>query len=137
MPRKAYRYYTLITDNALFRWVRNRYTLSVAIGNRIKEAREAANLKKTQLARLVGVTKGAVGNWEAEGRAAPSTENLAKIASALNVSFEWLATGRGPMRLAEAAAKTGPAVLEQELLAQFRRQPARRKTAIIELLKTL
>ena len=114
----------------------------MAIRDRIQQAREAAGLNKSQLARHVGVTKGAVANWEAPGRAAPSTQNLAEVAKALDVSFEWLATGRGPMlRYQLSSGNDGrpmAALLpnEEELLELFRRQPAKRKEAIVALLKT-
>lgn len=45
------------------------------------------------LAESLGVTRGAVGNWEL-GQGV-KRENLQKIANVFKASFEWLATGRG------------------------------------------
>ena len=45
--------------------------------------------------------------WESEAGTTPSVENLIKIAIALDVPFEWLATGRGPMALS-AGIYEGP-----------------------------
>lgn len=66
-----------------------------SIGERIKFMRSnVLGLKSQQeLADRLGVTRGAVGNWErGEGI---KTNNLRKIAQQFGVSFEWLATGEG------------------------------------------
>jgi len=62
---------------------------------RIRHARRCANLSQAELATLVAVGRSAVANWECAGDTSPSTERLAKIALSTDVSFEWLATGRG------------------------------------------
>lgn len=67
----------------------------MSISVRIREAREKNGLSQAELAVAVGVTRGACGHWE-QGKSSPSLDNLAKIAIALGVHFEWLATGRGP-----------------------------------------
>ncbi len=61
---------------------------------RITEAREAAGLSKTELAKAVGVSQPTVTDWE-NGSMKPRGENLLRISRVLNVSPEWLATGRG------------------------------------------
>lgn len=68
---------------------------SVAIGRRVAEARNLRDISQTALAAAVGVSRGAVGQWES-GETAPTTENLSAAAVELRVFFEWLATGRGP-----------------------------------------
>ncbi|MHC3940195.1 XRE family transcriptional regulator [Paenochrobactrum sp. BZR 201-1] len=67
---------------------------SAAIGKRIKQLRHD-NMKLSQeaFASLLGVTRGAVGNWEL-GKGI-KFENLQKIALILEQPVEWLATGRG------------------------------------------
>lgn len=64
------------------------------IGSRIRSIRQAADLTQTEFAaRLEGVTRGAVGNWERD--LGIKTENLRVIAQLFSVDFNWLATGRG------------------------------------------
>jgi len=66
------------------------------IAKRIRFARKQKGLTPLQLAVLIGVTKGACGQWEV-GMITPTVENLSKLAITLAVNFEWLATGRGDM----------------------------------------
>jgi len=51
----------------------------MAIGHRIKKAREEAGLSQRELAAKVGVTHGLVGQWESHTKK-PGRENLRKIA---------------------------------------------------------
>jgi len=69
----------------------------MSIATRIRFLRKQKDLSQAGLAKLVGVTKGACGQWE-RGTTSPSIENLAKLAIVLDVYFEWLATGRGDMK---------------------------------------
>src|SRR5689334_9151922 len=70
------------------------------LSNRIRQARGRAELTKTELARRVGVCLSAVVQWEHPEGTAPSVRNLARVAEVTDVAFEWLATGRGPARVA-------------------------------------
>ena len=65
---------------------------SIAI--RIREARKLKDLSQKKLAENIKVTSSAISQYETS-QTEPSIKNLAKIAVALDVSFEWLATGRG------------------------------------------
>lgn len=65
------------------------------------EALRARGLTQSALAELIGVTRGAVGQWRT-GETAPSTENLAQAAKVLRISYEWLATAHGTMELPDA-----------------------------------
>lgn len=56
---------------------------------RIKEMRLARNMSQVELARLLGVTKQSVSNWE-NGNIQPSIDMLEKLARALSVSSDWL-----------------------------------------------
>ncbi len=66
------------------------------IGKRIKDARQALNVKQKWLSANLGITATAVSKWES-GEQLPTVEKLSKIALLLNINFEWLATGRGEM----------------------------------------
>lgn len=60
---------------------------------RIKSARKAKDMSQPDLAKLLGITRNAVSMWE-RGEAEPKSETLRKAAVILEVSFDWLATGR-------------------------------------------
>ena len=66
---------------------------------RIRQARRKAVLSQTALATQVGVNRSAVAQWERPGGSRPTSGNLSKVAIATAVQFEWLATGRGRMRV--------------------------------------
>jgi phage repressor protein C with HTH and peptisase S24 domain len=64
-------------------------------GDRLKEARNDAGLTQAELARLVGVKQGTVGEAEAGGK---SSRYMHEYARVLNVNIEWLSKGKGPKR---------------------------------------
>lgn len=68
---------------------------------RIRIARQRAKLSQEALARLLGVSRGAVANWECAVGSLPATTRLELLAQATGVCFEWLATGRGPITYTE------------------------------------
>ena len=63
--------------------------------DRISFARKRMRLSQAQLAASLGVSRGACGQWE-QGVSRPSSNNMEELARITEVSFEWLATGRGP-----------------------------------------
>lgn len=62
--------------------------------DRITFARKRMGLSQSQLATTLGVSRGACGQWE-QGVSTPSVSHMAEVARVTEVSFEWLATGRG------------------------------------------
>lgn len=75
---------------------------AMTIGERIKEAREAKGWSQARLAKEIGASDAST-IGQAERRASgPGRDNLAKIATALGVSADWLLHGAG------AAAKPAP-----------------------------
>lgn len=66
------------------------------IGKRIKEMRAVLGISGLDLAKRLGVTRGAVGNWEL-GQGI-KRENLQLIADNYNISLDWLASNSGTMR---------------------------------------
>lgn len=68
-------------------------TDSVEIGKRLRSLREDRKLTQAQFASRLGVTRGAVGNWE-RGLGI-KFENIQTVATTFRVSVEWLASGKG------------------------------------------
>lgn len=116
----------------------------MSIGDRIRLAREAAAISKSELARRIGVHPSACIQWESAEGTHPKLEHLSEVAMVLDVHFEWLATGRGEMRPAAEVREEPPSygraearvsAGEERLLIHFRRLTARKKTAVLELLE--
>jgi len=62
------------------------------IGGRIKRVRDSLGRTQAEFAAMIGVERGAVGNWELGRR--PSLENLYQISIKTSVSMEWFMAGR-------------------------------------------
>jgi|GEM_PF-797164 len=109
---------------------------------RILMARKQKRLSQEQLAALLQVGRSAVANWEC-GKAVPKTRNLHSLAGHLDVSFDWLATGHGPMRAPQdtpvAVADMGTAITDDEqlLLQAFRHLPKRQQHHIARSLAAI
>ena len=109
--------------------------------DRVRLARTRAGLSKAEFARRIGVSLSAVVQWELPDGTCPNARNLAALAECTGTAFEWLATGRGPMRIGTA---DGPPALEpsamavtlfeERLLEVARRLPGHRQEALIEFL---
>lgn len=111
---------------------------------RIRKARALTTLSQAELARRIGVKRSAVTQWEHPAGTTPSVEHLIQIAQETGLSFEWLATGRGPSRC--EGAELAPAVLvddyardehESEALSHFRRLSGSRRRMALEILQIL
>ena len=116
--------------------------LMTRLAGRIRKARMSKGMSQRQLAICLGVTRGAVANWECTSAALPATERLQRIAQATGVAFEWLATGRGTVGY-EAYHDETPAAdleivedpLELRLLRVFRAAPRRQHARIVAYLE--
>lgn len=64
------------------------------IGDRIREAREEAEMSKAELARICGISRAAVSQWEA-GRTNPTIKNLATVARVTRKPLDFFAKGIG------------------------------------------
>lgn len=97
----------------------------LTVGDRIRIAREAANLKPADLARLTGVTRSAIAQLETGRSKNPKPAHLFAIADALRVDPRYLATGRYGQRTDSVAEAAGaydvPAMSKEELVAQLDR----------------
>jgi transcriptional regulator with XRE-family HTH domain len=112
---------------------------------RIRETRRIANISRAELARRIGVKPSAAAQWEYDDGTAPTVSNLIKIAVATAVSFEWLATGRGPARDNNGHHET-PAIqqeafahtlFEEQLLILAREMPVAWQSPLILFLRTV
>lgn len=65
------------------------------LGERIRQARARKTMRQSDLAKMLGISRSAVANWESGDGSRPSLENLSKIAIATDCGVDWLATGRG------------------------------------------
>lgn len=61
----------------------------MSIGSRMKERREELGITQTQLAELIGVTKGAIGNYETDANS-PKASIMYKVFSALKCDANYL-----------------------------------------------
>lgn len=71
----------------------------ITISERLKDAREAANLTQGQLAVKAGVSQGTIANIESGTRKNP--RELMAIAKAANINPEWLKSGKGQRAFVE------------------------------------
>ena len=111
---------------------------------RIRRARMLANLSQTELGTKLGLTRSAITQWESAGGTKPSTHNLVQVATICEVQFEWLATGRGIMRIGDAHQEPPAHMsefafneLESRLLNGFRLLAVRKQDAIVDLVEKL
>ena len=65
---------------------------------RLKDAREAQNIGKSDFARRVGVSPAAVTMWENESTKTIDAANLLRACRVLSVDPEWILDGAGPER---------------------------------------
>lgn len=130
----------------LLAWSSNcpRLVDAMSFASRIRRARLHAELTQGELAARVQVQRSAVSHWENVEGARPTGENLANVASATGVRFEWLATGRGPMRIQEDEQQPALVLsefaqddLESRLLQAIRQLAVRKRKVIVELVEGL
>ena len=112
--------------------------------SRIKQARKDAGLSQAALAERLGLGRTAVAQWERNNAAGPTVGHLTEIALATGVSFEWLATGRGP-RVIGGQGKDPPAIVmdyiaqsesEERMLIAFRSLSALEQVPVLEMLES-
>lgn len=84
----------------------------MTLGNRIAALRKAAGLSQEALAAKLGVSRQAIGKWEADA-SLPGLDNLHQLAKALGVTIDALLTGERTEEQAapagDPAQKAGPA----------------------------
>lgn len=88
---------------------------AAAIGQKIRQAREARGFSQSALAEALGVTQTAVSYWEA-GRRAPDVDDLIEIAAVLETDVATLFSETQPRRRAPVVMR---AIAERVLLDDF------------------
>lgn len=96
-------------------------------------------MSQAEMGRRLGVTRSGVSQWENE-RTAPTTRNISAIAVLLDVSWEWLTTGRegiGDDPAAKASYREGLRLNadERELVERYRSASTERRRLAVEMLK--
>lgn len=79
----------------------------MALKDRIREVMESTNMTKSQFARAMGVSRGAVSQWlegDIKGLRASTASKMEKLSG---FSYKWIVTGRG------AKMASGPTGLEE------------------------
>ncbi len=113
---------------------------------RIRLARRKAGLTQAKTAEQMGISRGAVANWESSGQIRPSTENLQKFAALTGTTLDWLLSGRGPMLMDEDAAPVSGASSAREairdsaelnVLTVFRAVPTDRRAHFMEAMTAM
>jgi transcriptional regulator with XRE-family HTH domain len=74
----------------------NKKTQFTTTGSRVAEYRKIKDLSQQELADILGVSRGYIGDIERD-RSDPSSNFLTLFASKLNVSADWILTGEGEM----------------------------------------
>ncbi|MEX2962824.1 helix-turn-helix domain-containing protein [Microbulbifer sp. TYP-18] len=78
------------------------------IHERLKFARKEAGLTQGQLGKLCGGIKPqSISQWEDGKTKSPKAQNVLMVAQATGFAYEWLISGKGPMRTAGVAEKSG------------------------------
>jgi transcriptional regulator with XRE-family HTH domain len=115
------------------------------LASRIRRARKVLGMSQADLARKMNVHRSCVGHWEGVHNANPGPDRLAELSIVLVVSYEWLATGRGEMKLGHDPANDIPAAFgklvdEPELLRvvdAWGRMSLRSRNALLEIAEEL
>jgi len=114
-----------------------------SLPDRVRHVRRQARLTQATLAERLGVGPSAVAQWESPRGTSPTVENLRKLAVACEVAFEWLATGRGEVRLAPLDVPAVQTIsfaadyIEERLLLAFRRVTPHKREAFVRWMEEL
>ena len=99
----------------------------MSIGSRIKEKRESIGMTQEELAAELGVSKGAIGNYES-GKREPDYETLLKLGEYFNCSIDYLLGSSRGVRYPLLSE------FERNLLEQYRSATPAIQSAVCKLL---
>ena len=103
---------------------------------RLIKARREKRLSQQALAGLIGVSRSALAQWETN-MSRPSLDNLRKMAEALDISFEWLATGRGNQYISPSSHDIDDEELDEEIKRLLSRLNVRHKKAVLNVIRVM
>ena len=103
---------------------------------RLIKIRREKKLSQQALADLIGVSRSALAQWETD-MSRPSLDNLRKIAEILDISFEWLATGRGNQYITVSNDEISDDELDNEINRMLLRLNTRHKKALLDVIKVM
>ncbi len=103
---------------------------------RLIKTRREKRLSQQALADLIGVSRSALAQWETD-MSRPSLSNLRKIAEIFDISFEWLATGRGNQYVMLQDDEIPDEQLEEEINRLLPRLNTRHKKALLDVIKVM
>ncbi|PJE77821.1 HTH-type transcriptional regulator Xre [invertebrate metagenome] len=106
------------------------------LSTRILQARKNKKLSQQSLADMIGISRSALAQWETE-MSSPSVDNLRKMAELVNVSFEWLATGRGNQYLSMPIDTICDTQVDQEIMRSISTLELKKKRAILSVIQTM
>ena len=117
------------------------------LADRIRLARQRAGLSQAELATHADVTPSAVAQWENPRGTQPDLTHLMRVATAMNVTLDWLATGSGTRPSKKTAAPLeSPAVvldvfaqnpIEETVLSCLRAMRPRTRDLLVSLVQEL
>lgn len=110
-----------------------------SFGDRLRKARTTAAMTQEQLGFALGVTKASISSWE-NGREASSFRILPDLRKALQCSLDELICGAsspGSVKLDDPQARgfVASSTHERTLLVRFRGLPAKKREALLVILK--
>ncbi|MDP0588956.1 MAG: helix-turn-helix transcriptional regulator [Candidatus Endonucleobacter bathymodioli] len=103
---------------------------------RILRSRKEKKLSQQALGDLIGVSRSALAQWETQ-MSSPNLDNLRKMAEILEVSFEWLATGRGNQCISNNSDILCDTDVDEEIVRELHIMNLKRKRAILNIMKAM
>ena len=104
--------------------------MDASLGLRLRTLREQRSLNQIDVAEAVGISRTHLTKIEGdEGR--PGRETLMALATFFGVSLDWLATGHGQIKMAQASAQNEREAL---LLMAFRLLPEEEASPLLQML---
>ena len=106
------------------------------LATRILQARKNKRLSQQAVANIIGVSRSALAQWETE-MSSPSVENLRKLSECAEVSFEWLATGRGNRHLDTPLETIGDNQVDHAIMMSIKTLEINKKRALLSVIQTM
>ena len=109
---------------------------AIAMGRRIRLARDRMRFSQSEVARRVGLSKQAVQNWE-RGEAMPKQSRIVEVAKLLDCDERWLLTGEGMDEWEDEELGRLLTHSQRQLLEQYESLSSDNKLLLQELADTL